>query len=104
MFSFGKALEYLKEGRAVTRHGWNGKGQKIWMERGLLDMDEFKGLPPLLLSGVPTSLFDAAGDGIVTVAPYLCILTSNGVIQKGWLASQTDMLAEDWMLTEILAN
>jgi len=77
---FGWALQQLKDGRKVQRAGWNGKGIFIQLQR-------------------PTK------DGKMT-SPYIYmdttgLKTNNPNAPKGlvpWLASQTDMLAEDWMI------
>jgi hypothetical protein len=69
--SFGKALELLKAGKWMAREGWNGKGMHIALQ-----------LP------------DAHS---ANTLPYLYMRTVQGD-RVPWLASQTDMLAEDWML------
>lgn len=67
--SFGDALVNLKEGRSVSRRGWNGPGQSVSMQ----NPDEFSTMS----------------------LPYLYILTVQGHLVP-WAASQTDVLAEDW--------
>lgn len=81
-FNFGKALELLKEGKKVCRKGWNGKG--IWIEMQF----------PELYSRMTQA--------------YICIVTTDlqsdnpdaprGIVP--WVASQTDMLAEDWQVKD----
>jgi hypothetical protein len=68
-FDFGKALEYLKNGKKVYRYGWNGKG--MWLELQLPDENSKMSLPYIYMKTVDNKLVP-------------------------WLASQTDMLAEDW--------
>lgn len=68
---FGWALKQLRKGLNVTREGWNGKGQYLRLQ-------------------VPDS------DSKMTL-PYIYITTVQGQLVP-WLASQTDMLSEDWLL------
>lgn len=74
--SFGTALEALKCGRKVTRHGWNGKG--MWLELQRPDRNSKMTLPYVFLC-YPTEQISPTPGARVP-----------------WLASQTDMLAEDW--------
>lgn len=83
MFSFGIAIEALKNGKAVARKEWNGKG--IYLELQRPDEHSKMTLPYIYI--VTTGLQSdnqAAPRGVVP-----------------WLASQTDMLAEDWELVNI---
>lgn len=75
--NFGEALEYLKIGHGVARSGWNGKG--MWLELQLPDEHSKMTLPYVYLN------YPATADG-----PY-----PDGA-RVPWLASQTDMLANDW--------
>ena len=84
--NFGQALEHLKAGGRVARVGWNGKG--MWLAL-------MPGYP-----GVPANSTLAKATGIpegttVRVLPYIIMRTVDGSIVP-WLASQTDVLAEDW--------
>lgn len=82
--SFGDALEYLKLGKKVARKGWNGKGMFIF----LVQSSEFKvNRPPLLgiyEEGTP-----------ISYQAHIDMKTADGTIVP-WLASQSDMLANDW--------
>lgn len=69
MANFGEAIEALKQGYSVARKGWNGKG--MWLS--LQEPDEFSKM----------------------TLPYIYMKTACDN-QVPWLASQTDMLAEDW--------
>lgn len=83
--NFGLALEAAKKGKRIARAGWNGKDQ--WVELG----KNF-------------SYHEASG---LCVATHHCDIGSQALVfcgtrgrQAGWLASQSDMLAEDWMVLE----
>jgi hypothetical protein len=79
--SFDEALEAVKNGKKIARRGWNGKGQYVFLIGGM-ELTEF----------VAKNKFGDFSTGV------LAIKTSNDVIQVGWVASQTDMLASDWYL------
>jgi len=85
---FGWALRMLRDGKLVAREGWNGKGMFLFLVPGSI----FRvNRPPL--------------DGIyphgteVTYHSHIDMKTAGGTIVP-WLASQTDVLAEDWVLVE----
>lgn len=85
--NFGQALEALKAGGQVARVGWNGKGMFLFLMPGYPE-------------GVAANLHTARGlrvteGAVVKVLPYIMMRTVDGSIVP-WLASQTDVLAEDW--------
>ncbi len=71
--NFGQAIELLKQGKKLARKGWNGKA--MWLELQLPDAHSKMTLPYIYMK--------TADDKLVP-----------------WLASQTDMLAEDWQIVE----
>lgn len=83
--SFSWALMRLKEGEKVQRHGWNGKGQYIELATNIAYINP---------QGVEVNVnhFNIGNKAIAFVG-------TSGV-QLGWLASQADMLAEDWEVIE----
>lgn len=92
--TFGLAINALKEGKSVARQGWNGKNMFIYLNRGSADYqseDEFDNV-----EGISVNLFDRGDTGTVTRLPNLNMRTATGSTVTGWLASQTDLLAEDW--------
>ena len=84
--SFGDAIKYLKRGLKVKRTGWNGKNQYIQLATGI----SFKAVDD---DYVVNCDHEAIGNRAVA------FVGTSGV-QMGWLASQADMLAEDWMFVE----
>jgi hypothetical protein len=85
---FGSAIKGLKAGHRVTRSGWNGKGMYLYL------VPEGR-YPPSTTAGR-----DIAGqqpDGLVPYRPYVAMMTVQGDVVP-WLASQSDVLAEDWEL------
>lgn len=81
-FSFGEAIKYLKRGMKVARKGWNGKKQYIQLASGI----SYKTADNQIVN----CEHDAIGNKAVA------FVRTSGV-QMGWLASQADMLAEDWV-------
>ena len=90
---FGEALRLLKAGERVAREGWNGKGMWLALSPGV------KRLHPDKFWAKPNARY-AACNGGASVLPCITMKTATGEILMGWLASQTDMLAEDWVVVE----
>ena len=82
--NFGEAVYALKQGKKVARNGWNGKG--MW------------------LSLVKTGHYDVGqktvGD-IAELLPWIGMKTADNKFVP-WLASQTDVLAEDWVVLQMV--
>lgn len=79
--TFGEAINAVKEGKKIARKGWNGKNQYVELATRISYV-------------TPSGEFvncehDAIGNNA------LAFVGTSGV-QMGWLASQADMLAEDW--------
>lgn len=74
-FDFGIALTQLKSGKKVQRAGWNGKG--LWLELQVPDANSKMTLPYIFMS-YPSDAQNTPGARVP------------------WLASQTDVLSEDW--------
>ena len=81
--NFGEALEKVKAGYAISRTGWNGKGQYVY----LISARD-------LQVGLNSGYGEYEGEPVFT--DTLAIRTRHNQIQVGWLPSQSDMLAEDW--------
>lgn len=81
-FDFGMAIQALKSGKKVARKGWNGKG--IYLELQSPDEHSKMTLPYIYI--VTTKLVSDNPDAPRGVVP--------------WLASQTDTLAEDWIIVD----
>lgn len=93
--SFGHAIEAMKQGAKVARAGWNGKGMWIALTN-----------TPVACRSVPADNFWSkhgrdfamSQGGYAQVLPCFIMKTADDKILQGWLASQTDMLAEDWIV------
>ena len=84
-FSFGYAIKYLKRGMKVARKGWNGKKQYIQLATGIS------------YRTADGKIVNCNHEAIGNMA--IAFVGTSGV-QMGWLASQADMLAEDWIFAE----
>jgi Protein of unknown function (DUF2829) len=88
---FGEALSSLKNGRRVTRSGWNGKNMWLAMSPGVLNNPTHKFWSPAIREFGEIASLDA-----ISVRPYIVMFTADKDIVP-WTASQTDILSEDWM-------
>ena len=83
--NFGKAINLLKEGKKLRRKGWNGKNQYIELASNI-------------------SYKNADGEIIninhKTIGNKAIAFVGTSGVQIGWLASQSDMLSDDWELIE----
>lgn len=90
--SFGLAIEALKLGKRVARAGWNGKGMWLVLVPGTLRAQLREGTP----------YREALGLAECEILPHIDMWTTNAdgrrAMLPGWLASQTDMLADDWQV------
>lgn len=91
--TFGQAIEQLKAGAKVQRDGWNGKGMWLSLSGPL----EGRAIEDTAFWSENNATYAAEQvDGCAWVLPCITMKTATGEILMGWLASQTDMLAEDW--------
>lgn len=91
--NFGEAIEALKQGKKVTRKGWNGKNMFLWLKPAGIIKAEWCQDPML------KAIAEENG-GSIPALGTICMLTAKKEILSGWLASQTDMLSNDWTLME----
>lgn len=92
---FGQAIRCLKKGLKVAREGWNGKGMFLWLKPATVVKSEMCHDPKL------KALVDKNGGeilGLGTICMYTHDSTGRKAILTGWLASQSDMLYEDWVV------
>lgn len=89
--NFGLALEAMKMGLKVARSGWNGKGMWLAIQEGsTITKDKARG-------GVAKMLADEGVESIV-IKRHIDMRSADGSVVVGWLASQTDMLEDDWFI------
>ena len=90
---FSAALTCLKAGMKVARKGWNGKRMWIMMVPGTENASLKKGTPYHKALNTKNT-----GQSHVSIGAHIDMYTAQGIMQPGWLASQNDMFAEDWMV------
>ena len=86
--NFGLAIEAAKKGAKITRRGWNGKGMFLYYVP--------EGRYPARTDAAKSI---ATEDGKVDYGAYIAMKTAQGNVVP-WLASQTDILADDWEVVE----
>lgn len=100
--TFGMALDLMKAGSRVARMGWNGKG--MWLSLSCNQGgDAFAGTREIAAENFwsnNNSEYARQNGGSAVVLPCITMKTATGEILMGWLASQSDMLAEDWRIVE----
>ena len=93
--TFGDAIEALKEGKFVTRNGWNGKDMFLWLKPATI-IEESWCKDPILKEIAKTE------GGSVEALGTICMYTTNAhgrkAVLTGWLASQSDILSNDWII------
>lgn len=87
--NFGQAIEALKEGKKVSREGWNGKGMFLFLVQG----SKFKVNRAPLLGIYPEGTE-------IDYHAHIDMKTAQGYVVP-WLASQADMLSEDWEIVDV---
>ena len=82
---FGQAIKEVKNGKRIQREGWNGKKQYVELASAISYINA--------QGKIVNVEYAAIGNNA------LAFVGTSGV-QLGWLASQADMLAEDWKCVE----
>lgn len=84
-FSFGRAVELLKQGQRVARKGWNGKGMFLLLVAGAS-----------IQEAINSRYGNTQGGGLPVLDAIYMKTADNKLVP--WLASQTDVLSEDWVI------
>ena len=90
-FDFGKAISLLKEGKKVAREGWNGKGMFLFL------LPAGKIPKHVINDSKLLEVIEATGNDYFEAIASIRMKTADNKILTGWLASQTDMLSDDWI-------
>lgn len=86
--SFAVALEAVIAGKRIARKGWNGKGQFV-VKAGGYEVSEPRTGSDYAKAGV---------EGAFYIAPHLDLKNAQGHMQPGWVPSQGDLFAKDWVI------
>lgn len=101
--SFGHAIEAAKEGHKIGRSGWNGKNMWVALTPGSVfdarhakDGHAAKHRANELQDALPLD----GTENVIELLPHFDMRAADGTLVVGWLASQSDMLAEDWQIVD----
>jgi hypothetical protein len=115
--TFGQAIEALKQCKRVARKGWNGKDMYLFLGNGgkyRCDLDRI-GVESNGVLGIRSTICELVakhfGDDAAVASnfderrlfetlPSIIMKTADNKLCIGWLASQADMLAKDWMILD----
>ena len=92
--NFGEAIHAMQMNSVVRRSGWNGKGMFLYY------VPEGRYAPS---TGPGKWIASAGDDGKVPYGAYIAMKTAQGYVVP-WLASQTDMLSDDWEVCDAVVN
>lgn len=106
--TFGEALEALNNGAFVARAGWNGKGMFIYkVEASDPTYEQLRGRCKDAIDFVYAHADTAKVQTVqetIHINAHIDMKAADGSIVVGWLASQTDMQANDWYVVQQGAN
>lgn len=102
--TFGEAITKMQRGSFVAREAWNGKNMFIYITEGMRTPVETLCDRPLKAVMYRRKLDQTDAVQNVTVRPHIDMIDAQGCLVCGWLASQTDMLADDWFVREYAQN
>jgi hypothetical protein len=101
---FGDAIRAMKAGQKVAREGWNGKGMWVALTPGsVFPFSQAKmGHAAKHRAEEMQRALERVNPGktMIELLPHIDMRTADGSMCVGWLASQTDMLADDWLIVE----
>lgn len=94
LMCFSDALKALKEGRKITRSGWNGKDMYVVAQTQTTKTKASDIWNP------HNKAHAAKLGGHIDVAPYCTLKTAQDTLAMGWIPSTGDLFAEDWVVVE----
>lgn len=95
--NFSEALEALKKGEQLQRKGWNGKGMFIFLTSGShVEKNEIRSQTLKYADETRSKFEKQEFPSSRLICSHIDMMAADGTIVIGWLASQTDMLSEDW--------
>lgn len=102
LMPFGDAIKLVRRGLKAARQGWNGKGMYVFLAQDVefrtdADISDFYNAAGYEYHVNESAPMETEMNA-VTVGDMLVLRTAQGTFQPGWLASQADMLADDWYI------
>lgn len=95
---FSYALAAAKDGARIERRGWNGRDMWVFLHPALRPHPYMPGLGRVRDYPIGSAA-DTAISYTINIGPFLCMRAADGTFVP-WLASQTDLLADDWSTVE----
>ena len=89
--NIGQAIQAMRDGDKVARKGWNGKGMFLFLVTGST-------VPKENLRNEAKEVMKEHDCPHIEICPHIDMKAADGSVVIGWLASQTDMLANDWKI------
>jgi hypothetical protein len=96
LMDFGQAIKCLKEGKKVARQGWNGKSMFLILNGGY-EVAKENSRPD---NHINEEFLESRNQTHLKIGKHIDMWTATNDLCVGWLASQTDMLSEDWVVVE----
>jgi len=97
--NFGMALEAIKAGKRVCRAGWNGKGMFLFLLPGG-SVPKTAIHDPKLREVIDSETEGDTFEALPTIRMWTTNSAGRRAVLTGWLASQTDMLSDDWQIID----
>ena len=100
---FGDAIEALKQGKRISREGWNGKGMFVFRQVpsfiNSTVVPNMQSLPPLVKAEFERRFNIDPVNANIQYNNQLCMVYPDNTIY-GWVASPSDVLEEDWCILD----
>lgn len=100
--NYSEALQKVKEGYKVARQGWNGKKMCVYLAKG--SSVPYHDLKQEVRNALDVVRSEELGNiqcqCDIKIHDHIDMVNAQGEIIVGWVASQTDTLAEDWILLQ----
>lgn len=97
--TFGEALEAIKQGQRVAREGWNGKGMFLFLlPAGTVPKTAIH--DPRLREVIDAETEGDTFEALGSIRMWTTNAHGRKAVLTGWLASQTDMLSDDWTILD----
>jgi hypothetical protein len=94
----GQALTALRDGRQVTRSGWNPENSPLFLYLNQSGRAAAFFYPDAPTGGVDLSALDLENPATVARVPHINGRRANGSSFSGWIATQADLTANDWII------
>lgn len=99
--NFEQALTNLKDGKHLQREGWNGKGMFIFLVEGRnTPYDKFVAYNNQASTAIKKAYDIGKITDVVSIKSHIDMINAKGELVTGWVASQEDLQATDWVILD----